>query len=64
MGKGFVDSTGILEVVGFIEESFGFRVEDNEFLPDNLDSVNNLTGYISSKYGNMRGQESVAATSM
>jgi len=37
--KGLNDSTGILEVVNFNEETFGIRVEDDELLPENLDSV-------------------------
>jgi len=49
MGKGIVDSTGILEVVSFTEETFGFKVADEELLPENLDSINNLTAFISNK---------------
>jgi len=49
MGKGIVDSTGILEVVSFVEETFGFKVADEELLPENLDSINNLTVFISNK---------------
>ena len=44
-----IDSTGVLELVAFIEEKFGIRVEDEELIPDNLDSVNRLTTYIQSK---------------
>jgi acyl carrier protein len=49
MEKGIVDSTGILEVVSFVEENFGFKVADEELLPENLDSVNQLTAYIQKK---------------
>ncbi len=49
MGKGIVDSTGILEVVSFVEEAFGFKIDDEELLPDNLDSINNLTAFIQKK---------------
>ena len=49
--KGIIDSTGVLELVSFIEEAFGFRVEDEELIPDNLDSLNKLTSYISGKKG-------------
>ena len=50
--KGIIDSTGVLELVGFIEETFSFRVEDEELIPDNLDSVNKLIVYIQSKTEN------------
>lgn len=47
--EGIVDSTGILELLMFIEETFGFEVEDEELLPDNFDSVERLTRYVESK---------------
>lgn len=47
--KGIVDSTGMLEIIGFIEEKYGIEVEDNELIPDNLDSVNNLVNYVGRK---------------
>lgn len=46
---GIVDSTGVLMVVEFIQEKFGIKVGDDEMLPDNLDSVDNLVGYIKRK---------------
>lgn len=49
MGKGIVDSTGILEVVSFVEETFSIKIEDEELLPDNLDSINNLLTFIKNK---------------
>lgn len=47
--KGIIDSTGVLELVSFIEETFNFRVEDEELIPDNLDSLDKLTSYIRRK---------------
>ena len=44
--KGIVDSTGILELVGFVEESFGFRVEDEELMPENFDSLRNISSFV------------------
>ena len=38
LDRGIIDSTGVLEVIFFIEETFGIKVEDAEMLPDNLDS--------------------------
>lgn len=47
--KGIIDSTGVLELVAFIEQTFKIRVEDEELIPDNLDSFNKLYVYINSK---------------
>ena len=47
--EGIVDSTGVLELVMFVEENFGFTVEDEEILPDNFDSVNCLVDYVQRK---------------
>ena len=44
-----IDSTGILELVNFIEETFNVKVEDDELIPDNLDSINKLEIFINSK---------------
>ncbi len=46
---GIIDSTGVLELVGFIEEEFAITVEDEELIPENLDSINNVTAYLQSK---------------
>jgi acyl carrier protein len=49
LDQGIIDSTGVLEVVGFLEENFGIVVADNEMLPENLDSVRNLTAFVERK---------------
>jgi len=49
LDKGIIDSTGILEVIFFLEEEFGISVDDEEMIPENLDSVNNIVKYINSK---------------
>jgi acyl carrier protein len=49
LDKGIIDSTGVLELVGFIEEHYRITIEDEELVPDNLDSVNNLVKYIEKK---------------
>lgn len=49
MEKGLIDSTGILELVAFVEEKYGISVTDEELLPENFDSVNNLSRYILNK---------------
>ncbi|MCL2626964.1 MAG: acyl carrier protein [Cystobacterineae bacterium] len=47
--SGTIDSTGMMELVNFVEQSFGFKVEDNELVPENLDSLDNLVQFISRK---------------
>ncbi len=47
--KGIIDSTGILELLEFIEEKFKIRVEDEEVVPNNLDSLINLIDFIGRK---------------
>jgi len=49
--EGVVDSTGVLELVMFVEETFGVTVEDEEILPENFDSVTQLARYVRSKTG-------------
>jgi acyl carrier protein len=48
---GIVDSTGILELLLFVEENFDIQVEDEEVVPDNFDSVERLKRYICMKKG-------------
>jgi acyl carrier protein len=47
--EGIIDSVGVLELVAFIEETFGFRVEDEELIPENLDSIDRLVNYVEVK---------------
>ena len=49
---GVIDSTGVLELVAFVQETFNFAIEDEEMLPEYLDSIRNLTNFISSKISN------------
>jgi acyl carrier protein len=46
---GIVDSTGILELVAFIEEQFELNVPDDELVPENFDSIRNLAHYVNRK---------------
>jgi acyl carrier protein len=46
LDQGIIDSTGVLEVIGFIEETFGITVEDSELLPENLDSIEGIAQYV------------------
>lgn len=47
--NGIIDSTGVVELVAFLEEHFKISVEDAEITPQNFDSIANLTAYISNK---------------
>lgn len=49
---GIIDSTGILELVSFLEEKFGISVADEELVPENLDSIANVVAYLSRKGAN------------
>ena len=51
LDKGIIDSTGILEIVMFLEEQFGIKVADSEMLPENLDSIGNIVNFITRKSG-------------
>jgi acyl carrier protein len=46
---GIIDSTGILQLVEFVEQEFGFRVEDEDLIPENLDSINRLVAFVERK---------------
>jgi acyl carrier protein len=47
--KEIIDSTGVLELVLFLEQKYGIRVEDEEIIPENLDSINYLVTYLKAK---------------
>jgi len=50
LDEGIIDSTGILELVAFIEEEFSICIEDDELIPENLDSINNVTAFLERKF--------------
>ncbi len=49
LDSGIIDSTGVLEVIGFIEDTFNVTVEDHEMLPENLDSIERIADFIARK---------------
>lgn len=49
MRKHIIDSTGFLELVSFLEDSFGFQVADEEMTPEHLDSLDNIAAYVTRK---------------
>ena len=49
LDRGIVDSTGMLEIIMFIEDELGVTVEDEEMIPENLDSVNRIANFVGRK---------------
>ncbi len=49
MESGIIDSTGILELVAFVEKQFGIKVENEEMVPENLDSLVAIEAYLARK---------------
>ena len=49
--EGIVDSQGVMELLLFVEDTFGISVDDQEITPDNFDSVSRLADFIRSKLG-------------
>jgi acyl carrier protein len=47
--NGIIDSTGVLELVQFLEETYEIKVEDEELVPENLDSIINVVKYLERK---------------
>ncbi|MDB4956841.1 MAG: hypothetical protein JWO36_4410 [Myxococcales bacterium] len=46
---GILDSTGVLELVEFVEEAFGISVTDEDLVPDNFDSIGKVVAFIARK---------------
>jgi acyl carrier protein len=49
LGAGLIDSTGILELVSYLEADFGIAVQDEEIVPENLDSIGLIAAYVAMK---------------
>lgn len=49
LNEGIVDSMNVLELVMFVEQNFGVKVDDQDIIPDNFDSVAKLASYVESK---------------
>ena len=49
--NGVIDSTGVLELVSYLQEHFELRIEDEEIVPANLDSIRNLVEFVGRKTG-------------
>ena len=46
---GIIDSTGVLELVGFLEERYDIEIKDSELVPENLDSIDNVVRFVGAK---------------
>jgi acyl carrier protein len=51
LDNGIVDSVGVLEMVAWLEQNHGLKVEDQELVPENFDSVERLTRFVERKQG-------------
>ena len=49
LDNGILDSTGVLQLVAFLEERFQITVDDEELLPENFDSIENVVKYLGEK---------------
>jgi acyl carrier protein len=49
-----IDSTGVLKLVRFLQERFGITVEDEDVVPENLDSVKSVVAYVTRKLGSQK----------
>jgi acyl carrier protein len=58
---GIVDSTGVLELIGFLDSRFGIQLDDDEIVPDNLDSLERLTRFVERKIASAAEQMSQCA---
>ena len=47
--KGIMDSTGVLELVEFLESTYSIKVEDDELVPENLETVTNIVNFLKTK---------------
>lgn len=47
--KGLIDSTGMMELVAFLEQDFGLKLEDRELVPENLDSLTRVVAFVEKK---------------
>lgn len=49
--QSIIDSTGVMELVTFLEETFSIKIKDDEILPENLDSVEKINAFVQKKIG-------------
>ena len=49
LDSGLIDSTGVLELITFLEAEFGITIDDTEVVPENLDSIGRIAAFVASK---------------
>ena len=47
--SGYVDSTGMLEIILFLEGEYGFHIEDQETIPENLETISRIAAFVTMK---------------
>jgi acyl carrier protein len=55
--EGIIDSTGILELIMFLEETYGIEIKDSELVPDNMDSLQSIARFVEKKTGRIAAAE-------
>lgn len=58
LGSDTLDQTGVLELVLFVEEAYGFDVDEADLTPENFDTVNNVTAYVVQQLSKASGSDS------
>ena len=64
LAEGIVDSTGVLQLVAFLEETYGITVADEDLTPENLDSVDSVAAYLNGKLNPGTGSHASEAESV
>jgi len=59
LGSGIIDSTGVLDLVMFLEKTFGIEVLDEDMVPENLDSISNIARFVERKSQSLRAGSEV-----
>ena len=49
LANGIIDSTGVLELVAHLEKTYRIKIKDDELVPENLDSIDSIAGFLSRK---------------
>lgn len=52
---GYIDSTGMLELIAFLENAFGIRIAENETVPENLESIGRIVAFVDRKLAGAAG---------
>lgn len=61
LAEGIIDSTGVLELASFLEKTFGLKVEDDDLVPGNFDSVAGIVSFVQRKAPRREAAEPDAA---